>query len=115
MGPQTAATAAVSNAEVTTSVRPGPVVCNGYSGRVEFPWGATPPAQSVDWAAAGFVTSVKDQGLCGSCVAFATTVATEWMLMQRSARRIVNNKPRGFYTNLTTDLSERDLMECECE
>jgi hypothetical protein len=114
-GPQTAATAGRRADEVVASARPNPGYCNSYVGQVDFPYGSTNPAQSVDWAAQGFVTAVKSQGGCGSCAAFATTVATEWALMQRSLRRMVNNQPRGYYNNLTADLSEDDIMECECE
>jgi hypothetical protein len=89
--------------------------CTSSSGRVDWPYASVTPATTVDWVRSGFVTPVKDQGSCGCCVAFATAVLNEWVLMQRSARGRVNNNVRGFYTNTTTDLSEDDLMACECE
>ncbi|WIA34493.1 hypothetical protein OEZ86_012820 [Tetradesmus obliquus] len=42
-------------------------------------------------------------GRCGSCVAFATTVLTEFALVKRNS----------IYNNANTDLSEDDFMECE--
>jgi C1A family cysteine protease len=54
---------------------------------------------SVDWAAAGKVTPIKDQGQCGSCWAFSTTGSTE------AAVSIAKNaKPVG--------LSEQQLVDC---
>ena len=57
------------------------------------------------------------QGTCGACVAFATSVLTEFVLMKRSASAALNSQPVGFYTSSSpaTDLSESDLMECDRE
>jgi hypothetical protein len=50
---------------------------------------------------AGRTTAIKDQGACGSCVAFATTALAEWAHMTAFGT-----------SNSTTDLSEQDLLEC---
>lgn len=63
---------------------------------------ANPPA--FDWRNQGgqnFVTPVKDQGACGSCVAFGTTAAVE------ATVRIVRTDP-----GLAIDLSEASLFYC---
>ena len=62
------------------------------------PSAAAPPA-SVDWRAQGAVTPVKDQGQCGSCWAFATTVATEGATFVNSSKLI--------------SLSEEQIVSCD--
>jgi len=57
-----------------------------------------PPA-SVDWREKGAVTPVKDQGQCGSCWAFATTVATEGSTFVNSSKLL--------------SLSEEQIVECD--
>jgi len=60
---------------------------------------------SWDWRNANgrnFVTPVRDQSSCGSCVAFGTIAATESML------RISQNDP-----NASVDLSEAQLFYCD--
>jgi cathepsin L len=53
---------------------------------------------SVDWRAKGIITSVKDQGMCGSCWSFATaeTLESYWALS----------------TKQLTDLSEQQILDC---
>lgn len=57
----------------------------------------TPP-DAVDWRSAGKVSSVKDQGLCGSCWAFASAGAIESMNM--------------IYFNISEDISEQIFVDC---
>jgi C1A family cysteine protease len=59
---------------------------------------------SFDWRNRGgqnFVNPIRDQGSCGSCVAFGTTAAVE------ATARIQRNDP-----NLAIDLSEGSLFYC---
>jgi len=59
---------------------------------------AAPPT-SVDWRPLGAVTPIKDQGQCGSCWAFATTVATEGSTFVNSSKLI--------------SLSEQQIVSCD--
>jgi uncharacterized protein (DUF2345 family) len=58
---------------------------------------------SLDWRSNGgnYVTSIKNQGSCGSCWAFATTGALE------SATLIAAGQP-----NIDLDLSEQTMLSC---
>ncbi|MDQ6884384.1 MAG: hypothetical protein M3077_09160 [Candidatus Dormibacteraeota bacterium] len=63
--------------------------------------GAGAPAAAVDWRTRNgrnFVTPVKDQGQCGSCVAFGTAAVLESMVLIEH--------------QLSTDVSEADLFFC---
>lgn len=57
-----------------------------------------PVPRSVDWRDDGLVTTVKDQGTCGACVAFATCAALE-------SRALI-------HFGVELDLSEAHLFHC---
>jgi C1A family cysteine protease len=67
---------------------------------------APPPPPRIDWRAKGgsnWVTAVRNQRTCGSCVSFATCAVLE------ARTRIDQNKP-----TLDIDLSESHLFFCGC-
>eukprot|EP00727_Mastigamoeba_balamuthi_P004112 m51a1_g13699 hypothetical protein (205) ;mRNA; r:40466-41314 len=55
--------------------------------------------QDTDWVARGLVTSVKDQGDCGSCWAFSVAGAAEGCYASR-------------YGRLSPDLSPQQILDC---
>jgi C1A family cysteine protease len=57
---------------------------------------------SLDWRDKNLITSVKNQGACGCCWAFATVAYAESRLIGMNAK----------YTIQNTDLSEQYMLEC---
>ena len=79
---------------------PGSNSCQEFTGDVT-------TLLSVDWRDLGAVTSVKDQGQCGSCWAFSAAGAMEgaWATAQLKAGNPISE-------NELMDISEQQLVDC---
>lgn len=83
-------------------------VMNGFRGQAPNPnkmmskrptmMGASKAPAAMDWNDRGFVSPVKDQGLCGSCYAFSASGALE--------------SHYAISKNVFTNLSEQNLLDC---
>ncbi|MCI1640283.1 MAG: C1 family peptidase, partial [Bacteroidales bacterium] len=68
-----------------------------------------PLPRNIDWRnmnGDGYVTSIKDQGNCGSCVAFGTVATLE------SRVRVLADSPVNKNSKILPDLSEAQLFFC---
>ncbi len=93
--------------EATSASRKAGTPPPGAPGAGPLP-GATPPAW--DWRNVGgrnFISSIKDQGSCGSCVAFGAAAALEGDV--RVATNVALSDPGG---GALLDLSEAQLFYC---
>ncbi|KAK3431226.1 hypothetical protein EUGRSUZ_E02718 [Eucalyptus grandis] len=68
------------------------------SAATTFKYSTTQVPDSLNWVEKGVVGSIKDQGECGSCWAFAATATVESMLAMKTGKLV--------------DLSEQQLIDC---
>jgi C1A family cysteine protease len=67
---------------------------------------------SIDWAAKGATTDVKDQGQCGSCWSFSTTGALEGLFYLKHSNSLSPVEPDGTGDWTTEGFSEQMLVDC---
>lgn len=83
----------------------GGLTCNA---EVSFPYGGVTPPSAKDWRSVDGVSyvpsSIRNQGSCGSCAAFAASALLE--------TSIIRQYRLAGYTSATTDVSEQEELDC---
>jgi hypothetical protein len=87
--------------------------CNKKLAR--FPYGTTNPPATFDWRnvkGTSYVTPVRDQQACASCVSFSTVVALEAISIRRRLAASRTVSAAGTSASSAVDLAEQDFLNC---